>query len=164
MVVLKYACVEGCELTKGTEHSACWDLRAYFEACTPGAVILDRGGDDVSIVRTIRCGSVTVIRTGVTVEIPQGYIGNIYMRSGLSTKNGLCIPGGVSVIDSDFRGELSIPLTLVNSTFMPFNIKVFDRIAQFTIVKLPDVELQKVVLGELSKTRRGGEGYGSTGI
>ncbi len=98
--------------------------------------------------------SYTKISTGVSVEIPKGYVGYIYLR-GSSVKFGRVLGGMVGVIDSDYRGELIINL------LDGLDPNPGDRIAQLVIHKLPDVEMVEV--DELSTTDRGEGGFGSTG-
>jgi dUTP pyrophosphatase len=96
------------------------------------------------------------LRTGVSMEIPEGMEGNIRPRSGLFVQ-GLFTTG---TIDSDYRGE--IMLTLVNLSAVPITIKPFDRVAQMVVS--PFVRVQFDVSEYLSETERGTGGHGSTGV
>ena len=100
-----------------------------------------------------------LIKTGVAVEIPTGYVGLIYARSGLATKRGLAPANKVGVIDSDYRGELMVALH--NHTKEEKEIEAYERIAQLVILPYANVELE--VVDELTDTVRGDGGFGSTG-
>jgi len=99
-----------------------------------------------------------LIPTGVYVSIPKGYVGYLYSRSGLSSKNGLLLTNGVGVIDSTYTGEILVPLTNVSG--MEQTIKAGDKIAQLIIQKIPNIEFKKVK--KLTKTKRGDGGFGSS--
>lgn len=100
-----------------------------------------------------------MIRTGIQVEIPQGYFGAVFARSGLSTKQGLRPANCVGVIDSDYRGEIKIPL--YNDSGSTREVHCGDRVAQMVILPYAKVELEEV--DELDNTERGTGGFGSTG-
>ena len=104
-------------------------------------------------------GDTVAIPTGVAVEIPDGYAGLIYARSGLSCKKGLAPANKVGVIDSDYRGEMVV--MLYNQGKETQFIENGDRIAQFVIT--PVVQGMFNVVDELSDTNRGSGGFGSTG-
>ena len=98
------------------------------------------------------------IFTGVAMEIPTGYFGAVYARSGLATKQGLRPPNCVGVIDSDYRGNIGIAMH--NDSPDVQIIEPHERIAQIVIQPHLDVEF---VEDELSETERGQNGFGSTG-
>lgn len=100
-----------------------------------------------------------IVHTGLAVEIPEGYVGLIFARSGLATKKGLAPANKVGVIDSDYRGELRVALH--NHTKYVQTIEPFERVAQFVI--MPYVAAQFEEAEELSDTVRGEGGFGSTG-
>ncbi len=100
-----------------------------------------------------------IVHTGLAVEIPEGYVGLIFARSGLATKKGLAPANKVGVIDSDYRGELRV--ALYNHTKYVQTIEPFERVAQFVI--MPYVAAQFEEAEELSDTVRGEGGFGSTG-
>lgn len=104
-------------------------------------------------------GETVPIPTGVAVEIPDGYAGLIYARSGLSCKKGLAPANKVGVIDSDYRGEMVV--MLFNQGKEIQFIENGDRVAQFVIT--PVVQGNFNVVDELSDTYRGSGGFGSTG-
>ena len=97
--------------------------------------------------------------TGIAMEIPQGYAGFIYSRSGIATRKGLRLPNCVSVIDSDFRGNIGIPLR--NDSDTEWTIKAHERVAQIVFQRVENVDFTKV--DQLSETKRGTGGFGSTG-
>ena len=101
-----------------------------------------------------------LIPTGIYVEIPEGYEGQVRARSGLAIKKGIGLVNGIGTIDSDYRGELRVPL--INWGGEPFEIQDGDRIAQLVIAKYERVQVEPVQ--ELSDTDRGEGVFGHTGI
>lgn len=108
---------------------------------------------------TLQPGEGYPFPTGLAAEIPQGYAGMVFCRSGLGVKHGISLPNCVGVIDSDYRGELVVPLR--NFGDGTYTIHPGERIAQLVImpVLLPEI----VEVEELSQTQRGQGGFGSTG-
>jgi len=103
------------------------------------------------------------VPTGLRIEIPEGYEGQVRPRSGLAIKFGITVLNSPGTIDSDYRGDVDI--ILVNLGAEVFVVKNGDRIAQLVIAPVlsaPDVTI--VETGELSVTARGGGGFGSTGV
>jgi len=99
----------------------------------------------------------TAIRTGIAVEIPEGYCGLVRGRSGLAfTSDTLPVEG---TIDSDYRGEIRVKL--FNFGQFPVVVSPGDRVAQLVIVPAPKIEIVQV--DRLSETERGTGGFGSTG-
>ena len=101
-----------------------------------------------------------LIPSGLYVDIPQGYEIQIRARSGLSIKKGLTLINGIGTIDSDYRGEIKIPL--VNLSNDTVEINPGERVAQMVLVKHENIEFLEVE--ELSETDRGKGGFGHTGI
>ena len=99
------------------------------------------------------------IGTGLAIEIPKGYFGAIFARSGLATKNGLRPANCVGVCDSDYRGEYIVALH--NDTDIPQTINSMERIAQLVVMPFLEVNFEEVY--ELDDTKRGSDGFGSTG-
>jgi dUTP pyrophosphatase len=99
-----------------------------------------------------------IIRTGIKIELPIGYEGVIRSRSGLAS-NGIIVANSPGTIDEGYRGEICVILANLNDS-SEF-IRVGDRIAQFTIKKVIDFEIEEVE--KLSETERGAGGFGSTG-
>ena len=104
-------------------------------------------------------GQTVMIPSGVAVEIPEGYAGLVCARSGLSTRRGLAPANKVGVIDSDYRGEITV--ALYNHSSSPETISPGERVAQLLIV--PVLSFEFVEADSLSDTERGGGGFGSTG-
>lgn len=100
-----------------------------------------------------------VLQTNIAFEIPKGYFGGIFARSGISTKMGLRPATCVSVIDSDYRGSVGLPIH--NDTNVEQVIKPYERVAQMII--LPAVKVELNLVDELTETDRGSNGFGSTG-
>lgn len=99
------------------------------------------------------------VQTGIAMEIPEGFFGAIYARSGLATKRGLRPANCVGVVDSDYRGEVMVALH--NDTDTTQSIEAGERIAQLIIQRHQVVSFVEV--DELSDTSRGDGGFGSTG-
>lgn len=99
------------------------------------------------------------IPTGLAMELPEGTFGAIFARSGLATKEGLAPATKVSVIDSDYRGEIGVPLH--NDSNMSRLINPGERIAQLVLLPYVPIEFKEVY--KLSDTDRGFGGFGSTG-
>ena len=101
-----------------------------------------------------------LIPTGLSIELPIGYEAQIRPRSGLSLKHGITLINAVGTIDSDYRGEILVPL--VNLSNEPYQIKPFERICQMVINKVEVPEI--IVVEELNETVRSSGGFGSTGV
>lgn len=108
---------------------------------------------------TINPSETKFIKTGISLEIPDGLVGLIYPRSGLSCKEGLAPANKVGVIDSDYRGEIIVALH--NHSKEIRTITPNERIAQ--IVFTPYIKGNFNVVKDLSDTKRGNGGFGSTG-
>ena len=98
-----------------------------------------------------------LVSTGIAIEIPEGCVGLIWPRSGLSVRNGITVLAGV--IDSGYRGEVKV--CLLNTSESTFMIEPGDRIAQILIQKVEDVDFIEVE--NLDEADRGDSGFGSTG-
>lgn len=108
---------------------------------------------------TIEPGETVLIKTGLAMEIPEGYAGLIYARSGLATKRGLAPANKVGVVDSDYRGEVMVALH--NHSNVDATVEVGERIAQLVVTPFLSVSFSEVE--ELSDTVRGEGGFGSSG-
>lgn len=128
--------------TRGSEYAAGWDLYACVDDLT-----------------TIPAHSTVKIGTGIAMEIPHGYFGAIFARSGLATKSGLRPANCIGVCDEDYTGEYIVALH--NDTDLPRVIEPNERIAQLVLLPYLNAEFEEV--DELSKTTRGSNGFGSTG-
>ena len=101
-----------------------------------------------------------LVPTGLAIELPgPACVALVYARSGLSIKYGLCMANGVGVIDSDYRGELRVPM--VNLSNEPYTIQPGERVAQLCIA--PVWQAAFAPADELTDTARGAGGFGSTG-
>lgn len=123
----------------------------------------DAAGADLYAVTdgsvTIAPGQTVLIHTGLALAIPQGFVGLVYARSGLATKQGLAPANKVGVIDADYRGELMVALH--NHSGEMRTVEHGDRIAQLVIA--PYLTAQFTQQEELDDTVRGEGGFGSTG-
>ena len=108
---------------------------------------------------TIQPGQTVVIPTGWAFEIPVGFAGLIYARSGLATKSGLAPANKVGVVDSDYRGEVCVALH--NHSAETRTVKSGDRVAQMVIT--PYLTANFTETDDLTDTSRGAGGFGSTG-
>ena len=108
---------------------------------------------------TVEPGQTVWVPTGLAMELPAGYAGLVYARSGMACKRGLAPANKVGVIDSDYRGEITV--VLHNHGSETQSLSSGDRIAQLLITPVitPGFELTD----DLSQTRRGKGGFGSTG-
>ena len=107
----------------------------------------------------IPSGESVLVHTGIAMEIPVGFAGMIFARSGLATKRGLAPANKVGVIDADYRGEIMV--ALYNQSGETQVISHGERIAQLVI--MPFLACDFVLADELSDTVRGEGGFGSTG-
>ena len=129
---------------------------SYGTAAAAGAdLYANTGGESVKIAPH----ETKMIYTGLALEIPQGYVGLVYARSGIATKRGLAPANKVGVIDSDYRGEIMV--SLHNHSETPAEIADGERIAQLVITPYLTADFAEVA--ELHDTARGTGGFGSTG-
>ena len=165
-------------------------MKVKIKKLHPDAVIptYSKAGDagmDLTIADTTNIGETFTgfieFRTGIAVEIPEGYVGLVFPRSSIS-KTPFILANSVGVIDSGYRGEIMVRfkfdanLILVDSAigeqyteeekkffgeYEPIFPKIGDKIAQLIILPYPQVEFEEVT--ELSETDRGEGGFGSTG-
>lgn len=123
----------------------------------------DAAGADLYAVTdgpvTIAPGETVLIHTGLALAIPRGYVGLVYARSGLATKQGLAPANKVGVIDADYRGELMV--SLYNQSRDTRTVETGDRIAQLVIAPYLTADFRAVE--DLDDTARGAGGFGSTG-
>lgn len=104
-------------------------------------------------------GERKIFQTGLAVAVEDGYEVQVRARSGLSSKQGVTVINGVGTIDSDYRGQIGVPL--VNLSNVVVHIHPGDRIAQLVVNKIEQPEI--IVVDELGETIRGEGGFGSTG-
>lgn len=109
---------------------------------------------------TLKGGNRILIPTGLIIEIPQNYEGQLRARSGLASQFGITLLNGIGTIDSDYRGEVKV--LLVNLSNEPYEIKPSQKIAQLVIAPVCKAILEEVSQIDQSTKRRDG-GFGSTG-
>jgi len=109
---------------------------------------------------SLQPGDRKLIPTGLIIELPKGYEGQIRSRSGLAYKNGVIVLNSPGTIDSDYRGEVKV--LLANASTEPFWINNGDRIAQLVIAMHERAEFEQVT--DVADTNRGEGGFGSTGV
>ena len=102
-----------------------------------------------------------MVRTGVHVEIPEGFVGLVFPRSGLGSR-GVTLRNAVGVIDSGYRGE--VMAALWNTTGEVVTINKGDRVCQLVVVPYMPCDVRLADIGDLSETERGSDGHGSTGL
>jgi dUTP pyrophosphatase len=125
-----------------TEHAAGMDLVAAV-------------ADSIEIP----AGGILAVPTGIRIEIPPGYEGQVRPRSGLAARHGIGIPNAPGTIDADYRGEVQV--LLVNLGSSPYTVHRGDRIAQLVLAPVVRAEIE--VASELTETARGAGGFGHTG-
>ena len=130
-------------------------LPAYGSAWAAGADLYSDEG-----AFTVAPDETHLVHTGLSIEIPEGYGGFIYARSGLATKRGLAPANKVGVIDADYRGEIMV--SLHNHSDKTQTVEAGERVAQLVIAPFLKAEFEEA--DELSDTVRGEGGFGSTGI
>jgi len=108
---------------------------------------------------TIAPGEIKLVPTGLYLEIPPGYEGQVRARSGLALRHGLMLPNAPGTIDADYRGELQV--VLGNCARAPYTITRGMRFAQLVIAAVAHVDVVEVA--ELSETARDAGGFGHTG-
>jgi dUTP pyrophosphatase len=129
---------------------------------TDGSVAVDLYAIEDYMIKAISDQDVKFIRTGISIEMPEGYYAEIYNRSGLASKTQLIIVSS-RIIDNDYRGEIIVPMKLIASLPPHWGapIRKGDRIAQMIVKKYEKIEFEEI--DELSETDRGSDGFGSSG-
>jgi dUTP pyrophosphatase len=128
--------------TRMTEHAAGFDLSAALAEPL-----------------TLQPGDIRLIPCGFFMAVPHGYEAQVRPRSGLASKHGITMVNAPGTIDSDYRGEVHVPL--INLGRAAFIVERGMRIAQMLIVPVPKVEIE--VVDNLDETKRGKRGFGHTG-
>jgi dUTP pyrophosphatase len=128
-------------------------------AASPGSSGCDlRAALDGEVV--LRPGERLLVPTGLAVEIPAGWEGQVRPRSGLALRHGIGMVNAPGTIDSDYRGEVGV--LLINHGAEPFTLRRGDRIAQLVIARVESVEWEEAEA--LAGSDRGEGGFGSTGV
>lgn len=141
-------------------------MTVKIQKLSPDAILpvygsADAAGADLCSNETVSIapGETALIHTGLAMELPKGYGGFIFARSGLATKRGLAPANKVGVIDADYRGEVMV--ALYNQSKEPQTVEKDERIAQ--LVLLPAPQAAFIEAAELEATARAAGGFGSTG-
>jgi dUTP pyrophosphatase len=126
---------------------------------TPGAAGMDlHAATDEDVL--IAPGAIVLVPTGLEVAIPEGFEGQVRPRSGLAVKHGISLPNTPATIDSDYRGEIRVPL--INLGHETFVVSRGMRIAQLVVAPVARVTWDEVDV--LPATDRGGKGFGHSGV
>lgn len=149
--------------TKAHDTDACFDIYADCPNDKYSAVVYNESSGNVDFIDEdgikIAPGEWKTIHTGFCTEIPEGYFAPVFCRSGMGIKRHLRLSNSVGIIDSSYRGEWLVALH--NDGKENQIIKHGDRIAQFAILPVLDIQLNEVT--DISETDRGSSGFGSTG-
>ena len=138
-------------------HGAGLPLPAYQSEHAAGLDLLAAVAEGAPLA--LAPGARALVPTGLAIELPPGFEGQVRPRSGLALKSGVSVLNAPGTIDSDYRGEVSV--LLVNHGSEPVEIKRGARIAQLIVAPVVRVQLRESP--SLSETNRGAGGYGSTG-
>ncbi len=130
-------------------------IPSYATPHSAGADLYNMQGCPV----TIEPHQTVMIKTGLAIELPEGYVGLVFARSGIASKRGLAPANKVGVIDSDYRGEWMVALH--NHSDVAASVDGGERVAQVVVV--PYIQGAFKQTDELSDTERGEGGFGSTG-
>ncbi|RYE31623.1 MAG: dUTP diphosphatase [Hyphomicrobiales bacterium] len=137
-------------------HGADLPLPAYETAGAAGLDLRAAISENLSLAP----GERALVPTGLAMQLPEGFEGQVRPRSGLAVKHGVTVLNAPGTVDSDYRGEVKVPL--INLGQQPFAIARGDRIAQMVIAPVTRAVLAEVA--ELDATTRGAGGFGSTGV
>ena len=140
------------------EHGADLPLPAYATSASAGMDLTAAIPADK--IFTLEIGKRMLIPTGMCIELPDGYEGQVRPRSGLALKHGITVLNAPGTIDADYRGEVSV--LLINHGDQPFEITRGMRIAQLVVAPVVQAVWDERVT--LAETSRGAGGYGSTGV
>lgn len=136
-------------------------VRLRAEASLPRSAYHGDAGLDLSACERVelRPGERAAVPTGIALALPAGYAGFVQPRSGLAARNGITIVNAPGLIDSGYRGEVTVVL-LNTDRSETFVAEIGDRIAQLVVLPVPAVEAVEVQ--ELPESERGGRGFGSS--
>jgi dUTP pyrophosphatase len=132
-------------------------LPDYHSADAAGLDLLAAVPEDSPLI--LSPGQRALVPTGLTIALPSGYEAQVRPRSGLASKHGVTVLNSPGTVDADYRGEIGV--LLINHGTVPFPVRRGERIAQMVIA--PVVRVEFAPAAELSATKRGGGGFGSTG-
>jgi dUTP pyrophosphatase len=137
-------------------HADGLDLPSYQTAGAAGMDLHAAVDADV----TIAAGDIVLVPTGLQIAVPDGFEAQVRPRSGLAVKHGISLPNTPATIDSDYRGEIRVPL--INLGRAPFVVSRGMRIAQLVVAPVVRVTWDEVA--ELPQTSRGTGGFGHSGV
>jgi len=121
----------------------------------------DAGADLYAISELVLApGERALVKTGIAIALPNGYVGLVHPRSGLGLKNGISVVNTPGTIDAGYRGEIGVVL-INHDLHESFQVKKGDRIAQLVIQKVENAQFK--VVNQLPESERAAGGYGSTG-
>lgn len=128
-------------------------------AVIPGYAHKGDAGMDLFSAESLRIkpGQIVKVKTGIAMEIPPGFVGLVWDKSGLAMNSGLKVLGGV--VDSGYRGEIIVGI--VNLSSKTYRLNAAEKIAQMLIQKVESFPVE--IVKNLSETKRGSGGFGSTG-
>ena len=132
------------------------NLPAYETICSAGMDLRAYLPEGPIVIKPMQRG---LVPTGLFMEIPEGYEGQVRPRSGLAIKSGITVLNTPGTIDADYRGEVKI--ILINLSDTDFTINSGDRVAQIVFARCEQMEM--VSVETLSETERGAGGFGHTG-
>ncbi len=138
-------------------HGEGLPLPAYHSEHAAGLDIVAAVPDEAPV--TLAPGARAAVPTGLVLELPQGYEGQLRPRSGLAFKSGVTLLNSPGTVDADYRGEVKV--LMINLGQEPFIVRRGDRIAQLVVAPVAPVRIDLAV--ELAPTPRGQGGFGSTG-
>jgi dUTP pyrophosphatase len=122
----------------------------------------DAGADLYSISELVLSpGERALVKTGIAIALPNGYVGLVHPRSGLGLKNGISVVNTPGTIDAGYRGEIGVVL-INHDLHESFQVKKGDRIAQLVIQKVENANFK--IVSQLPESERSAGGYGSTGV
>ena len=130
-------------------------MPTYATSSSAGADLYALSDGDI----VIESGKTVLVHTGIAMAIPEGFVGLVFARSGLATKRGLAPANKVGVIDSDYRGEIMVPI--YNQSDKDAVIESGERIAQLALIPYLTADFEET--DTLDETDRGESGFGSTG-
>jgi dUTP pyrophosphatase len=137
------------------QNQSNFDLPTYATKASSGVDLMAAVDTPVTLEPMER----KIIHTGLKIALPEGYEAQIRPRSGLAAKYGITVLNSPGTIDADYRGEIGV--ILVNLSNTSFTIQPGDRIAQLVVAKFEQIDW--LPMNELSDTKRGEGGFGSTG-
>lgn len=137
-------------------HSADLPLPSYATEGSAGLDLLAAIDGDLEL----KPGARALVPTGIAIALPVGFEAQVRPRSGLAVNHGLTVLNAPGTIDSDYRGEIKVPL--INLGEVPFRIARGTKIAQMVIARHETAQFEEV--SELPSSQRGAGGFGSTGM